>query len=80
MNEHLPYGHLPWKWTKNTLMKGMDEKLTLTIGFYEDGSITEIKGSLFKLSDADEEIMIKNDAEFYILKYADIRFAAVNGS
>ncbi|AXF56757.1 Arm DNA-binding domain-containing protein [Salicibibacter kimchii] len=42
--------------------------------------VKEVRGSLFKMSDKDEEIMLKSDEDFYILKYNEIFFAAVNVS
>ncbi|AXF54642.1 hypothetical protein [Salicibibacter kimchii] len=67
----------PWNITKNALVFGLGLNNTMTIHFDDGDGIKKVEGSLFKMSDADEEIMIKDDADFYVLKYEEIRFAAV---
>ncbi|AXF56745.1 hypothetical protein [Salicibibacter kimchii] len=71
--------HVPWSIIKNSLLFGMDVCNMLNV-HYDDDVIKNAEGSLFKLSDKDEEIIIGNEADFYIFKCENIRFPAVKVS
>ncbi|QDI90198.1 hypothetical protein EPH95_02610 [Salicibibacter halophilus] len=77
------YGDFPfvnWGAIKTALVFGSCLNNTITIYYYNDGLVKLTKGSLFKLSDMDEEIIIKNENNLHTFKYEEIRFAALNVS